>query len=470
MANINGTGVPIPSTSEDLEAAMLDDGFRAKVLESPEALKSFVTNYAKTAMANDPDLQDQLSDQQTKVMTDFLAKNGINLEELGRVSKRLPMGEAMDYSTGKGIYKALNLTAHEMKQIAATGEGACMEASGQFDTFGAFAQAMSPWATHKGMGVHDSRLKVLGEGQGDQGGFLVPEEFRAELLRNTLEASVIRPRARVIPMSTLTLRIPAIRDTTHASNVYGGVQGYWTPESGSFTQSEPTFAQVALTAKKLMGGTRVSNEMLRDSVIALEPLLTGMFSEALAYFEDDAFIAGIGGGQPLGILNADALVSVAKETGQAASTLVVENIVKMYSRMLPRSIPRSVWIMHPDVQPQLFTMSLSVGTGGAPMFFPAGGLGGSPVPTLLGRPIILSEKCETLGTAGDIYLADLSYYLIGDRQTLEMASSSHVRFNTDETDFRIIQRVDGRPWIDSALTPRNGSNTLSPFVALAARA
>jgi len=202
----------------------------------------------------------------------------------------------------------------------------------------------------------------------------------------------------------------------------------------------------------------------------LEPLIGGLFSEAISYFEDDAFINGIGGGQPLGILNADALVSVAKETGQAATTLTVENVVKMYSRMMPRSIANSVWIMHPDVQPQLFTMSLSVGTGGAPMYFPAGGLGGSPVPTLMGRPVVLSEKAQTLGTAGDIYLVDLSYYLIGDRQSLEIASSPHVRFNTDETDLRFIQRVDGRPWIDSALTPRNGSNTLSPFVALAARA
>jgi len=110
-----------------------------------------------------------------------------------------------------------------------------------------------------------------------------------------------------------------------------------------------------------------------------------------------------------------------------------------------------------------------VGTGGAPMFFPAGGLSGAPQPTLLGRPIIFSEKCETLGTAGDVYLADLSYYLIGDRMAMELASSPHTRFANDETDFRVITRVDGRPWIDSALTPRNGSNTLSPFLAIAAR-
>jgi len=453
--------MPYVNSADQLEEALLDEKVRAKLMADPETFRAFTQNYVKAAMENDPEIQEQVETQQKAVIEKWMGEQGIDLNEWKKAVQRLPMG-----STTEDIYKDLNLSAHERRQIAATGQGAGVDA-GEFENFVDFAKAISPHVTHK---AFDTRLKVLGEGIGDQGGFLVPEEFRAELLRFTLEASVIRPRARVIPMSGLTLRIPSIRDTSHASTVYGGVSGYWIPESGTITQSEPTFSQVTLTSKKLIGGTRISNELLRDSAIALEPLIGGLFSEAIAYFEDDAFINGIGGGQPLGILNADALVSVAKETGQSAATLTVENVVKMYSRMYPRSIGTSVWVMHPDVQPQLFTMSLSVGTGGAPMYFPAGGMGGSPVPTLMGRPVILSEKAQSLGTAGDIYLLDLSYYLIGDRQTLEVASSPHVRFNTDETDFRFIQRVDGRPWIDSALTPRNGSNTLSPFVALAARA
>ena len=453
--------MPYVNSPDQLEEALLDEKVRAKLMADPETFREFTQNYVKAAMENDPEIHEQVETQQKAVIEKWMGEQGIDLDEWKKAVKRLPMG-----SSDEDIYKDLNLSAHERRQIAATGQGAGVDV-GKFDDFVDFAKAISPHVTHK---AFDARLKVLGEGIGDQGGFLVPEEFRAELLRNTLEASVIRPRARVIPMAGLTLRIPSIRDTTHASTVYGGVSGYWIPESGTITQSEPTFAQVTLTSKKLIGGTRISNELLRDSAIALEPLIGGLFSEAISYFEDDSFINGIGGGQPLGVLNADALISVAKETGQAATTLTVENVVKMYSRMMPRSIANSVWIMHPDVQPQLFTMSLSVGTGGAPMYFPAGGLGGSPVPTLMGRPVVLSEKAQTLGTAGDIYLVDLSYYLIGDRQSLEIASSPHVRFNTDETDLRFIQRVDGRPWIDSALTPRNGSNTLSPFVALAARA
>jgi HK97 family phage major capsid protein len=334
---------------------------------------------------------------------------------------------------------------------------------GSYKSFGEFAKSVV--ATDKGQS--DTRLKVLGEGIGDQGGFLVPEEFRAQLLSLALEDAVVRPRSFVLPMTSSTMRVPSIRDTSHASTAFGGVRGYWTAESSSYTASEPTFASLALTAKKLTGYTTASDELLADSAISLEALLIRLFSEAIAFFEDDAFINGVGSGQPVGLLNADALVTVAKETGQAASTIVYENLINMWSRLHPRSKANAVWIVHPDTFPQLAQMSLNVGTGGSPMWI-ANAAGGAPN-SLFGRPIIESEKCQTLGTAGDIYLADLSYYVIGDRQTLTMASSSHVRFQNGEVAWRLTSRLDGRPWIDSALTPRNGSNTVSPFVNLATR-
>ena len=335
-----------------------------------------------------------------------------------------------------------------------------------FKNFGEFLKTIHPNPRIGNM--TDSRLKVLGEGQGDQGGFLVPEEFRAELLSLALEQAVVRPRAMVIPIAQNNIRIPAIRDTSHASTVFGGVRAYWTPESGSQTASEPTFAQVSLTAKKLTGYTTASNELLADSAIALSALLGRMFPEALAYFEDDAFINGDGAGEPLGILNADALITVTKETGQAATTLVAENLDKMYSRMLPSSVGNAVWIAHPDTFPQLASLSRAVGTGGSAIW--VSNISDGPPSSIYGRPLIFSEKAQTLGTAGDIYFVDLSYYVIADRQAVTMAASEHVRFTNDEMVWRFVERIDGRPWIDSALTPRNGSNTLSPFVNLAARA
>jgi HK97 family phage major capsid protein len=337
---------------------------------------------------------------------------------------------------------------------------------GHFKTFGEFLTAMAP-GTISSRGI-DARMKVLGEGQGDQGGFLVPEQFTTQLLQLALEDAVVRPRAFRLPMSSLNLSLPTVVDTTHATNVYGGVRGYWTPESGSYTSSEPSFGRVTLTAKKLTAYTSAANELLADSAISLEALLLRLFPQALAYFEDDAFINGIGGGQPVGLINADALVTVAKETGQAATTITAENIDKMYSRMLPSSRSRAVWLAHPDTLPQIVSMSRAIGTGGSAVMM--NNMAGAAPASLYGRPLLLSEKCQTLGTAGDLFFVDFSYYVIGDRQSLSMAASPHVRFQNDETVWRFTQRVDGRPWLESALTPRNGSNTLSPFVNLATRA
>ena len=166
-------------------------------------------------------------------------------------------------------------------------------------------------------------------------------------------------------------------------------------------------------------------------------------------------------------LNAAAMVSVAKESGQAADTIVWENIVKMYARMLPGSLGRAVWIANNDTFPELATMALSVGTGGSAIWLNNGAVG--PPMTILGRPVIFTEKASTVGDAGDITFVDFGYYLIGDRQAMSASSSAHFKFQNDLTAYRIIERVDGRPWLQSAITPVKGSNDLSPFVQIAER-
>ena len=92
--------------------------------------------------------------------------------------------------------------------------------------------------------------------------------------------------------------------------------------------------------------------------------------------------------------------------------------------------------------------------------------------TLLGRPVVPIEHCATLGPVGDIIFADMSQYLYGRKaQGIEMATSIHLRFDYDQTTFRFVFRVDGKPWWRTALTPYKGTgNTQSPFVALATRA
>lgn len=299
------------------------------------------------------------------------------------------------------------------------------------------------------------------------GGFLIPEYLRSELLRVALEKAVVRSRARVVPMETLTVPFPMIDTTSNASNIYGGVTAYWTEEAASLTDSSPTFGRVKLEAKKLTAYSEIPNELFADSIISLQMFINEIFPEAIAWFEDIAFIRGSGVGEPLGFLNSSATVSVTKEVGQAATTIVWENLVKMYARMLPSSLSSAVWIAHIDTFPELATMSLSVGTGGSAIWL-NNGVSGPPM-TILGRPVFFTEKVQSLGTAGDINFVDLSYYLVGDRQAIQADTSPHYRFQNDQTTVRFIERVDGRPWIQSAITPNRGSNTLSPFIQLATR-
>ena len=101
---------------------------------------------------------------------------------------------------------------------------------------------------------------------------------------------------------------------------------------------------------------------------------------------------------------------------------------------------------------------------------PAGGLSAVPFNTILGAPVIPVEYCSTLGTVGDILLVNLGEYLLAEKGGLKADTSMHVRFIYDEMAFRFVLRNDGQPIWRSARTPFQGTNKVSPFVALATRA
>ena len=277
---------------------------------------------------------------------------------------------------------------------------------------------------------------------------------------------MVRPRATVLPMTTDSLKIPYVNDASHASSVSGGVIAYWTAEAAVKTASKPTFGQMELIPHKLAGLTYSSNELLADSAIALEPLITRLFGRAWGYYEDDAFLTGVGGGQPLGVLNCNCLKSVIRNT---VNHVYLEDLAEMFQSMLPGSFSRMVWVIHPTVLAEL----IQLGTGNAAaanakvLCWLESGSAANTLPMLIfGRPVIVTEKLQALGTQGDILLADFSYYLIGDRQPITIDASTHVAFTTDETAWRFVLRVAGQCWPASTITSRRGAHTFSPFVVL----
>ena len=304
------------------------------------------------------------------------------------------------------------------------------------------------------------------------GGFLVQTDFATELIKRTWETGILPARCRKLPISSGAngIKINAINETSRVDGSrWGGIRAYWACEAEEKTASAPKFRQIELSLNKLIGLCYATDELLQDAA-ALESVIMQGFPEEFGFKVDDALINGNGAGQPLGVLASACLVTVAKETGQAAATIVARNIQKMWPRLWAKSRPSSAWFINQDIEDELANMNLPVGTGGVSVYLPAGGLSDSPYSKLYGRPVIPIEQCATLGTLGDIILGDFSQYLIADKGGIQSASSIHVRFIYDESVFRFVYRVDGQPSWNSALTPYKGTNTLSPFVVLATRA
>lgn len=344
-----------------------------------------------------------------------------------------------------------------------------------FSSFGEFLQAVVRAESPQGRvdpRLVEERATGMSEGIPAEGGFLVGVDYVNELLKKTYETGILAGRCRKIPVSANSngIKMPYIKETSRADGSrWGGILAYWKGEAAAKAASQPEIGQIELNLKKLTGLAYVTDELLQDTA-ALEAYVSQAFVEEFAFKIDDAIFNGTGAGMPLGIMNSPCLVTVAKETGQAAKTIVFENIVNMWSRMWAKSRPNAVWLINQDIEPQLYSLGITVGTGGSPVYLPPGGLSGSPYGTLFGRPVIPIEQAQTLGTVGDIALADFSQYILIDKGGIQAASSIHVKFIYDETVFRFVYRVDGQPWWPAALTPKNSTNTLSPFVVLATRA
>lgn len=445
MARTYGARNAMPSSPAELAELLHDPKAAAAALGGNEAeWRAFHAAYAQAAGAADPGLAQQVNDLVQRGIRDFLLSDG--------------GGTGVPVNLGPGSGSARS-ALHNRKAVGTRVDGI-------FDSLGEMVRVTHPKGDPANSKLGQLR-NAMGSSVPSDGGFLVPEEYRSGLLAATLEQAIVRPRSTVVPMGSQTLAIPTADDTSHVSSLFGGVVGAWTEESAQLDATAPKFGRVKLEAKKLTAYTEAPNELVNDTP-GFDAIISRIFPAALAWYEDSAFIDGSGVGEPLGFLNSAAAVSVAKEAGQAADTIVWENILGMVQRMLPSSFGRAVWIANPNCFKELATMGLAVGTGGGPTLISNFA---QPAPTsILGRPLLFSEHMKTLGDAGDIALVDLSYYLIGDRQTMSLETSQHFKFRNDELAIRIIERADGRLWIASAITPANGTDTLSPVVKLAARA
>lgn len=339
-----------------------------------------------------------------------------------------------------------------------------------FKSFGEFARAVQ--SAGIGGARPDERLLIGAaapttfgsESSGADGGFLVPPEFARDVQTYSLQDDALLPLTDSTPVSGNSMVFPKDETTPWGTD---GVRAYWQAEATAATATKPKLGTTALRLHKLMALVPVTDELLSDTN-ALEGYLPGLMGRSIRWKTNEAILNGTGAGQPKGVTNSGALVTITKENSQSGSTLKIENIAKMVAALLPGSFGRAVWMITPDALPALFTMTL----GNYPIYLPINaGVQSSPYGTLMGRPVIVSQHAAAFSSAGDVQLLDLSWYRTITRAGggIDLATSMHLYFDADSTAFRATFRVDGQSKISAAVTQAKGSQSLSPFVVLGAR-
>ena len=275
----------------------------------------------------------------------------------------------------------------------------------------------------------------LNEGLGAMGGFLVDTDRAGGIMQRMYNEGDLIRRVDMVGISANSngMVFNAVAETSRADGQrQGGIRAYWTAEGGTKVASHPTFRQIELRLHKCVGLVYSTDELLQDAS-ALESWIMRNLPRELLFVVEDAIFTGTGVGMPLGIMGHPALITQAAVAGQAANTIVGQNIMDMWSRLYAPSRRNAVWFIDQSCEPELYNLAMGVGTGGVALYQPPGGLSATPYATLMGRPVIATEYQVTLGTTGDIALFDLSEYQMIEKGGVQAASSIHVQFLTDET-------------------------------------
>lgn len=314
---------------------------------------------------------------------------------------------------------------------------------------------------------------------GPDGGFLIQKDFTTELMDSGFETGVLSSRCSVTEIGPNSdgLEVVSIDQTDRRTgHRFGGIQVYRKGEADTVTATKPADDKWECRLEDMMGLAYMTERLLQDAP-AMQSVFSEGFNEEFSWKLDNEIYRGTGAGQCLGVLTAldssskGPTISQVKETGQAAATVVAENVMKMWSHVHPRSRLNGIWVYNPELDPQLASMQIGTGASGQLVFLPPGGLSGAQYGSIYGRPVIPIEQASAPGTVGDIAYIDLSRFKMIRKGGVQADESIHVRFVYNERAFRWVSRVNGKPKDKAATTPANGSSgfKISPFVTLAAR-
>lgn len=306
--------------------------------------------------------------------------------------------------------------AEEVK-TAAVKAGVKTEDQEAFKTFSK-AYHFSEFA--KGLFNKDlKRVKALAEGVDGDGGYLVPDAFRAELIQHMIKTNAIRNFATVIPMTGKLLELPKLTSD---------VKVYWGTENRSIATTTADFGNMTLTPFRLNAIIYTSRELFDDSALSIFDILKTRFRDRVADEENRVFINGNGTTQPKGI-DAETFRTV-----NAGNALSPDHLTEAYYKLPEayRNVAR--WLINSRTIAHLETRKDTTGAYLYPSLQ-------AEVKTLKGRPILVTDHVAST----KIFLGDLSNYYIGDRQqlTMDVTTEGGNTWEKYQVGLRVIERLDG---------------------------
>lgn len=297
---------------------------------------------------------------------------------------------------------------------------------------------------------------VLTGGEINLGGALIPEEMAPTLFTPPTTDRSVWNMCTPWQMRSAIRQVPAVYDESHAAGAAPyGVKFRWNrpgvDSSSDDLQSPIRTQQIRLDASGTVEAyTVVDTPLVEDAAAEFADVITMLFGVGLEWEMERVIVRGSGVAEPLGILNSPALVKASRKT---AAEINNEDLFNLTARLLPACFHRAVWLFNPTASVELrFNVPFDPGD--------------SNVFSINGRIAIASEHCSVLGTSGDLILADLASYFIGERMLLTVQMSPHPNFEQYRTDVRAVARLDGKPGIASPITQAQGAVTLSAFASL----
>ena len=297
---------------------------------------------------------------------------------------------------------------------------------------------------------------------GADGGVLMGKQLFGQILQLPADTDYMRDMCRELPAGTppnAELEIPYL-DQTGSKGIYAGMAVYSAKEASDLTNATtPKFKSIFIKPQKV-GAYVVVTEELMANAAAAAGFIAPLFRGAQSAWLDDKIGTGTGAGEPKGFRSCSAVISVDRDT---TSHIKYVDAVNMYVRTLGRG--RYIWVCSKvDVLAELMTMT----DGAGQLAWTTSAREGEPN-RFIGLPVFYDELGPALGSAGDLMLVDLAYYLLkqGMPPTLKN-DQTFSNFLAGKLTIKMDFYIDGQPWLQSPLTLRDGSNTVSPFIKLAA--